>query len=319
MKHKISFKKFNNYSSMSQSAKRWDIHCAYQFSPQAFIGENFVIELPSMQLAYSHREGGYMQRTVSPKDSISITVVQECKGVASFDRMKVSKGDIVFFDDKKAYNFMSKNKTRVAIVSIPNTTVKHLQSALHAAVGHYIKDNKGILAIALQKILEEIIKNNSSLDLQKIEDEIVALLTNLFETESPKIAKLTKGEKTVLDILEQLYGHMDGNVSIVSLAKQYSVSQHTLEKSFKSLFGFTPKRFLLILKINHVHYDLKHADPASCTVSRIAQKWGFSHMGRFSGYYTDLFGENPSVTLRREQIQDESMTTECASRQEEIV
>ena len=304
---------------MSQSAKNWDIHCAYQFSPHAFIGEHYVIELPSIQLSYGCREGGFMHSAISPKDSISIAVVQECKGVTSFDRMKVSKGDIVFFDDSKAYSFMCKDKSRVAIVSIPNTKVKYLQSALDAAVGHYMKDSEDILAIALQKILEEITKNDISLDLQKIEDEIVALLTNLFERESPKIAKLTKGEKTVLDILEQLYGHMDGKVSIASFAKQYSVSEHTLQKSFKSLFGFTPKRFLLLLKLNHVHYDLKHTDPASSSVSRIAQKWGFAHMGRFSRYYTDLFGENPSLTLQREQIQDKSMTNECASRQEEMV
>ena len=304
---------------MSQSAKNWDIHCAYQFCPHAFTGEHMVIELPSMQLSYSYREGEFMHSAISPKDSISIAVVQECKGVTSFDRMKVSKGDIVFFDDSKAYNFMSKDKSRVAIVSIPNRKIKYLQSALAAAVGHYMKDSEDILAIALQEILEEITKNDISLDLQKIEDEIVALLTNLFERESPKIAKLTKGEKTVLDILEQLYGHMDGKVSIASFAKQYSVSEHTLQKSFKSLFGFTPKRFLLLLKLNHVHYDLKHTDPASSSVSRIAQKWGFAHMGRFSRYYTDLFGENPSLTLQREQIQDKSMTNECASRQEEMV
>ena len=324
MKNKISSKKFNDYDSMSQSAKNWDIHCAYQFVLHAHTGVNHVIELPSIQLSYSHRKGGFMHSAISPKDSISIAVIQECKGVATFDRIKLSKGDIIFFDDIKAYNFMSKDEIKVAVISIPNTKVMHLQSALHGAMGHYMKDSKDILASTLQKVLEMFTHNDADfklqkLELQNIEDEIVSLLTDLFDTQTPKIAKLTKGEKTVLDILEQIYGHMDGRISIESLAKQHSLSEHTLQKSFKSLFGFTPKRFLLLLKLNHIHYDLKYADPALSSVSRIAQKWGFNHMGRFSGYYTDLFGENPSVTLRREQIQDESMTNECASRQEEIV
>jgi len=303
---------------MTESAKNWDIHCSYQFVPHAHTGVNHVIELPSMQLSYSHREGGFMHSAISPTNSFSIAVVIECAGISTFDRIKLSKGDIVFFDDEKAYNFMSKDAIKVAIVSIPNTKVKHLQSKLYAAIGHYMKDNKDILASSLQKILEEFTHSTKNLNLQKIEDEIVALLNDLFDTQTPKIAKLTKGEKTVLEILEQIYGHMDGKVSIASLAKQYSVSEHTLQKSFKSLFGFTPKRFLLLLKLNHIHYDLKYADPTSSSVSRIAQKWGFAHMGRFSRYYTDLFGENPSVTLQREQTQEESMTSECASRQEEI-
>ncbi len=303
---------------MTESAKNWDIHCSYQFVPHAHTGVNHVIELPSMQLSYSHREGGFMHSAISPTNSFSIAVVIECAGISTFDRIKLSKGDIVFFDDEKAYNFMSKDAIKVAIVSIPNTKVKHFQLKLHAAIGHYMKDHEDILANTLQKTLEAFAHNAKNLNLQKIEDEIVALLNDLFDTQTPKIAKLTKGEKTVLEILEQIYGHMDGKVSIASLAKQYSVSEHTLQKSFKSLFGFTPKRFLLLLKLNHIHYDLKYADPTSSSVSRIAQKWGFAHMGRFSRYYTDLFGENPSVTLQREQTQEESMTSECASRQEEI-
>ena len=41
-------------------------------------------------------------------------------------------------------------------------------------------------------------------------------------------------------------------------------------------------------------------------------------MGRFSQYYTELFGENPSVTLKREHTLEKSMTSDCASRQEEM-
>ena len=104
MKHKISSQKFHDYSSMSQSAKNWDIHCSYQFVPHSHTGVNQVIELPSMQLSYSHREGGFMHSALSPKDSISIAVIVECEGVATFDCIKLSKGDILFFDDAKAWN-----------------------------------------------------------------------------------------------------------------------------------------------------------------------------------------------------------------------
>ena len=92
---------------------------------------------------------------------------------------------------------------------------------------------------------------------------------------------------------------MDGKVSISSLSKQHAVSEKTLQNSFKSLFGFTPKLFLRQLKLNLVHHDLVNSSSSYTTVSRIAQKWGFTHMGRFSQYYTILFGENPSVTLNK--------------------
>ena len=318
MKQKTSSQQFDNFIAMSQSAKNWDIHCAYQFFPHGSEGEHHIIELPSMQLSYSYRKGGFMHSAISPKGFISIAVVEECKGIAFFDRIKLSKGDILFFDDSRAYNFMSKDEIKVAIISISNTKVNSLQTGLYNAIGHYMKDSESILTIRVQKILEEFTHNELNLDTQKIENEITALLAALFEKQTPKTAKLTKGEKTVLQILEQIYGHMDTKVSIESLAKQYKVSKHTLQKSFKSLFGFTPKRFLRLLKLNHAHNDLKYADASSSSVTRIAQKWGFNHMGRFSYYYTELFGENPSLTLKKTHIPEKSMTNECASRQDEM-
>ena len=303
---------------LSQSAKNWDIHCAYQFSLHALRGENYVIELPSVQLSYSNREGGFMHSAIAPKDSVSIAVVQESEGIASFDRMKLHQGDIVFFDDSKALHFMSKAKIKIAIVSIPVKVKNLLQIHLHAALGHFMKDNNNLFSMMLQSILKDLTHKKHIPDLQKIEDEIIAVIHKLFETQTAEKPKLTRGENIAFDILDQVYGHMDGKVSIEALAKQYAVSEHTLQKSFKALFGFTPKRFFRLLKLNHVHYDLKNADAKSNSVSRIAQKWGFVHMGRFSRYYTDLFGENPSITLKKQIKPEESMTSECASRQEEI-
>ena len=303
---------------MSSSAKNWDIQCAYQFVPYAHWGENHVIELDSMQLSYSTRKGGFMHSAISPLDSFSIGVVLECKGVATFDCTKLSKGDIVFFDDAKAYKFMSKDEIKVAIISISNTRLTHLKPILIQAIGYYMKDINEIVITKLQSILDEY-TNTTSLQLQKTEDEILSMLITLFNTQTPLKAKLTKGETTVFEILEKIYGHMDGEISIKSLAKEYSLSEHTLQKSFKTLFGFTPKHFLSLLKLNHVHHDLKYADKASSSVSLIAQKWGFKHMGRFSAYYSELFEEKPSVTLKREYFFEENMINKCASRQDEIV
>jgi transcriptional regulator GlxA family with amidase domain len=111
---------------------------------------------------------------------------------------------------------------------------------------------------------------------------------------------------------------MDGKVNIDSFAKQYQVSIQTLENAFKSLFGFTPKKFLQLLKLNLVHHDLQNTDPESSTVLRIASKWGFSHMGRFSQEYTKLFGENPSETLKSLEYIKGNMISTCTSRQEEM-
>jgi AraC-like DNA-binding protein len=53
--------------------------------------------------------------------------------------------------------------------------------------------------------------------------------------------------------------------------------------------------------LQRVRDQLLHADE-STNVTAVAMRYGFSHLGRFSAYYTATFGESPSVTLRRHRL-----------------
>jgi AraC-like DNA-binding protein len=39
--------------------------------------------------------------------------------------------------------------------------------------------------------------------------------------------------------------------------------------------------------------------PEPDDVTRIAERWGFTHLGRFASNYQKIFGEKPSQTLKR--------------------
>lgn len=58
---------------------------------------------------------------------------------------------------------------------------------------------------------------------------------------------------------------------------------------FKLLFDFSPSVFLRQMKLKLVYLEIKESDAQSETVSSIAQKWKFLHMGCFSKNYTELF------------------------------
>jgi AraC-like DNA-binding protein len=318
MTEKITSTKFDAYKEMSQSAKNWDHHCSYRLLPHAFEGEHHVIELSNTQLSYSYREGGFMHDAKSPSDSVSIAVIQKCSNIACFDRFKLQEGMILFFDDSQSFNFMSKGEIRVAIISIPNRLIAQHTLDFKKILGKYMFDENARFSTLFDKTLKAFLHSDESFDLHETEKIFIEYVKNLIETTSLQEPKLTKGEEIALAIRDQVYHHMDGKINIKSFAKQYKVSEQTLQNAFKSLFGFTPKKFLQLLKLNLVHHDLQNADPATCTVLRIASKWGFSHMGRFSQEYTKLLGGNPSETLKSLEYVKDNMISTCTSRQEEM-
>ena len=225
---------------------------------------------------------------------------------------------ILFFDDSQSFNLMSKGKITVAIISIPKPLVRESLPDLQKCFGKFIEDDQALFSNLFDTILEKFLNDERTISLKEAQKELIAALQSLLETEILQEPKLTKGERIALAIRDQVYHHMDGKINMKSFAKQYQVSGQTLTNAFKSLFGFTPKYFLQALKLNLVHHDLKNADPQSCTVLKIASKWGFSHMGRFSQTYTQLFGENPSLTLKSLEYIEGNMISACTSRQEEM-
>jgi AraC-like DNA-binding protein len=309
-------KKFNNYNDMANSALNWDFNCNYQLLPTALNGEHTIIELSKIQLSYSYRAGGMMYDIKAPKDAISIGVVDECADRALYDRLKLKKGYIVLFDDSRAFRFMSYGSIKISIISIDIAHLSLISDNIIEYIGGYIHDTNSILSKSLNSLLLDY-KDGKNID-NRVEDTIIDIVANLIKNQSPNRPKLTQGEIITLNIVDDMIEHMDGKVDINAFSKKYDISNQTLQNSFRSLFGFSAKQFLILLKLNHVHNDLYNASTTNSTVLSIATKWGFTHMGNFSRYYKKLFEELPSTTLKNSYQKIDIMSDECVLRREEI-
>lgn len=85
-------------------------------------------------------------------------------------------------------------------------------------------------------------------------------------------------------------------LSIEQLAEHAGVSVRTLFAGFKSFLNTTPMAYLKELRFEQAHLELMQNEQAS--VTDVAFKWGFSHLGRFSQEYKRRYGELPSSTRR---------------------
>ncbi|WP_327655751.1 AraC family transcriptional regulator [Streptomyces sp. NBC_00483] len=81
------------------------------------------------------------------------------------------------------------------------------------------------------------------------------------------------------------------------LAAVAQVGLRTLQEAFRSQARMTPMGYVHEVRMQHVRMALRVAAPGETTVTEVAYRWGFAHLGRFSRRYRDRFGEPPSRTL----------------------
>ncbi len=95
---------------------------------------------------------------------------------------------------------------------------------------------------------------------------------------------------------EYILDHAHETLTVEQLADQAGVSVRTLFSGFREFRGTSPMAFLREVRMQRVHESLRHEESES--VTDIALKWGFTHLGRFSQEYRKRYGELPSATLR---------------------
>ncbi len=93
--------------------------------------------------------------------------------------------------------------------------------------------------------------------------------------------------------------HAHEPITVVDLAEASGVSTRSLYAGFRKFRNTTPMNHLKSIRLTHVREDLLNAAPDSLSVTQIALRWGFSHLGHFTAAYKRRFGECPSDTLKR--------------------
>ena len=85
--------------------------------------------------------------------------------------------------------------------------------------------------------------------------------------------------------------------TVSSLARAVGLSTRSLSRGFQRLRGYGPMAAVRRARLDRVRLDLLTAAPHE-SVTSVAMRWGFYHLGRFSGLYAAHFGELPSATRR---------------------
>lgn len=135
----------------------------------------------------------------------------------------------------------------------------------------------------------------------QIEEFIVSsLLLSLDSTATPLLHPVQRRQSLVITkALHYIAANLSEPISVADIAQAADTSVRTLQQQFRDELHATPSAYLMSQRLDLVRNELANRVPADgVTVSSVAYRWGFSHLGRFSAAYRRRFGELPSETLR---------------------
>ena len=85
---------------------------------------------------------------------------------------------------------------------------------------------------------------------------------------------------------------------IAALCKAVWVSERRLRQAFVDCFDLSPSHVLRVRALSAVYEALRIGTTHNTSVSSVAIRHGFRHLGDFARYYRAAYGETPSQTLR---------------------
>lgn len=196
-------------------------------------------------------------------------------------------------------------------LSIASTSLDDEQAAQLLSVSGVETINQRIwrsVCCRLQVILSSISYNPAILGVQNarkalLNDILTTILVLLDELSSQKLCEHHSKQFVHRHIVdrtrEYILHNYDTPPSIIDICQTLKVSRRTLHYAFQKVLGVSPISFIRYVRLNIVRKELLERDPRQNRITEIAQEFGFWHMGMFSHYYKNLFGELPSETLAK--------------------
>ncbi len=177
------------------------------------------------------------------------------------------------------------------------------------AVGSFSPVNlPAALRDELETIVHEVVGMESDADAPfhresvraRYEDRIMQVIAEMVSLQADRRLDEMPRHETRVKLVNACWNlarqEQDRNLTMEDLCLETKASERVLRCAFQEMTGHSPALFL---RNHRLHKARRMLLEEASSVKEAAYSCGFTEMGRFSGYYKKLFGENPSATLGR--------------------
>jgi AraC-like DNA-binding protein len=224
---------------------------------------------------------------------------------------EVATGNVGVFLPGDAHDALYMPGSLYATVTIPSERLEELASKLDVVLDAKTLGGSGVDAQKLPATVLERLRASfqqihagragGSMNSVVGDELLTALIMHLGRAPRPP-AGLTDPRGYALVVARArafIREHLDQPLSIGKIANATSTSHRTLHRAFQIVLNETPYSYVLKLRLHRIRHELVTDEEFACSITAVANRWGINELGRFAGWYRELFGELPSKTLTR--------------------
>lgn len=126
--------------------------------------------------------------------------------------------------------------------------------------------------------------------------QMLLVIPNEYLPELTRTADVVR-RRHVRVAMDYVHDHAGEPITAPDIARAACVSMRALQAGFHEELDMSPMAYLRNVRLDRAHAELL-TGPQDASVSEVAMRWGFGHLGRFAEQYRRKFGVLPSETLR---------------------
>ena len=296
---------FDDVDELAEVTKEWDLDFR-QLNQGPFSGSVRQAIAGPVHLARTELAGVLHQRGTTPPDVWTFSV----PGVRPMDfcwrGYTVGGTDLLIHQPGGEFESISKHDFELLLISVSREKLEGAARRLGLAFPEHAFDGleitscdpeilsnlRDLVAIALALLVDGRPLTKS------IEQKACEFLIRGLAPEFRSDRRPSRDRRRLIDLAVRLARDRAHEIpSVKELCRESGASERTLRRGFNERFGLSPKAYLQAQRLIGVRRQLRNAG-SHVTITDIANRWGFWHMGQFASDYRRQFGELPSQTLR---------------------
>ncbi len=292
----------------------WVSMDCYQLSDGREVARLDSLDLGSQQIVREHQDTSVQKLGITPADFCTVSVCTQIP-TARFSEHCGEQDDTVFFLPANVeFDIHIPAGCETAYVGLSQEEFLCSARALNPAF--WERPPQGVVPLISRrrsdfqeavdlwlKTAQDVALRGESLDPAILRNHLLQTVLQIAAVSQDNIAPSFNERVRALQIGREARSFVDDRPdadtlpTVVEICQALRVSERTLQYAFREYVGLSPLAYLRRCRLNRVRAALAAADPHSTTITQVAMRFGFLHLGRFAGDFKRMFGVTPSETL----------------------